>query len=87
MLSSLARKAMLVATTLDSIGGISCNPVQGGKPLTRFYTFALLEDTGICVVPGSGFGQKKNTHNLRITFVPQEEHMVCFVSLQSLLIY
>ena len=29
------------------------------------YCFQLLEETGICVVPGSGFGQREGTHHFR----------------------
>lgn len=43
-----------------------------------FYALALLEETGIVVVPGSGFGQKKDTWHFRTTFLPPEEEMeVC----------
>lgn len=34
------------------------------------YCLNLLEETGICVVPGSGFGQKPHTYHFRITFLP-----------------
>lgn len=34
-----------------------------------FYAMELLKATGICVVPGSGFGQKKNTLHFRTTFL------------------
>ncbi|KAL1230441.1 Alanine aminotransferase [Trichinella pseudospiralis] len=30
----------------------------------------LLESTGICVVPGSGFGQKEGTYHFRTTILP-----------------
>ncbi|CCE61263.1 hypothetical protein TPHA_0A01800 [Tetrapisispora phaffii CBS 4417] len=33
------------------------------------YCKELLEHTGICTVPGSGFGQKPNTYHLRTTFL------------------
>lgn len=35
----------------------------------EFYCFKLLDATGICVVPGSGFGQKEGTLHLRTTFL------------------
>ena len=35
----------------------------------EFYCHALLESTGICVVPGSGFGQEDGTWHLRTTFL------------------
>ena len=34
-----------------------------------FYCLRLLEATGICVVPGSGFGQKDGTWHFRTTFL------------------
>jgi alanine transaminase len=37
------------------------------------YCLSLLEDTGICVVPGSGFGQKPGTFHFRTTFLPPKE--------------
>ncbi|CAG8582525.1 1068_t:CDS:2 [Paraglomus brasilianum] len=39
----------------------------------EFYCLAMLDATGVCVVPGSGFGQKDNTWHFRSTFLPQEE--------------
>lgn len=33
-----------------------------------FYCMKLLEDTGICVVPGSGFGQREGTYHFRYHF-------------------
>ncbi|CAF3592617.1 unnamed protein product [Adineta steineri] len=39
-----------------------------------FYCFQLLEKTGICVVPGSGFKQQPNTYHFRITILsPTDE--------------
>lgn len=38
-----------------------------------FYAFELLENTGICVVPGSGFGQRPGTHHFRTTILPQPQ--------------
>lgn len=35
----------------------------------EFYAFRLLDATGICIVPGSGFGQKENTLHFRTTFL------------------
>merc|ERR1711971_248644 len=92
-LASLARRAELVATTLNTIPGFSCNTVQGamyafpqillpqkaveaavscGQFPDVFYAFQLLEATGICVIPGSGFGQAVGTYHFRTTILPQE---------------
>ena len=35
----------------------------------EFYCSRLLDATGVCVVPGSGFGQKEGTLHLRTTFL------------------
>ncbi|OXV10344.1 hypothetical protein Egran_01894 [Elaphomyces granulatus] len=35
----------------------------------EFYALRLLDATGICVVPGSGFGQKEGTLHFRTTFL------------------
>ncbi|XP_057664641.1 alanine aminotransferase 1 [Diorhabda carinulata] len=40
-----------------------------------FYAFELLESTGICIVPGSGFGQKPGTHHFRTTILPQPDKL------------
>lgn len=40
-----------------------------------FYCFQLLEETGICTVPGSGFGEKEGTYHFRITILPPLEKM------------
>ncbi|EER33515.1 hypothetical protein CTRG_02333 [Candida tropicalis MYA-3404] len=34
------------------------------------YCIELLENSGICCVPGNGFGQKEGTYHLRTTFLP-----------------
>lgn len=41
-----------------------------GLPVDELYCIKLLEQTGICCVPGSGFGQKPDTYHLRTTFLP-----------------
>ena len=39
------------------------------------YCLALLEETGICVVPGSGFGQEPGTLHFRTTFLPGQDEI------------
>uniref|UniRef100_A0AAG5DXC0 alanine transaminase n=1 Tax=Anopheles atroparvus TaxID=41427 RepID=A0AAG5DXC0_ANOAO len=46
-----------------------------GKPADTFYAFQLLEETGICIVPGSGFGQRPGTYHFRTTILPQPEKL------------
>ncbi|KAK7683595.1 hypothetical protein QCA50_013433 [Cerrena zonata] len=38
-----------------------------GKTPDTLYALELLDQTGICVVPGSGFGQKDGEHHYRLT--------------------
>lgn len=40
-----------------------------GRQTDEFYCLRLLDATGICVVPGSGFGQAPNTLHFRTTFL------------------
>ncbi|EGV64622.1 alanine transaminase [Yamadazyma tenuis] len=41
-----------------------------GVVVDELYCVELLESTGICCVPGSGFGQVPDTYHLRTTFLP-----------------
>ncbi|XP_040481951.1 alanine aminotransferase 1 isoform X2 [Ursus maritimus] len=40
-----------------------------------FFCMRLLEETGICVVPGSGFGQREGTYHFRMTILPPMEKL------------
>lgn len=40
-----------------------------------FYAMELLEKTGLCVVPGNGFGQRDGTYHIRITILPATEKL------------
>ncbi|XP_059528567.1 alanine aminotransferase 1 [Myotis daubentonii] len=40
-----------------------------------FFCLRLLEETGICVVPGSGFGQREGTYHFRMTILPAAEKL------------
>eukprot|EP00730_Choanoeca_flexa_P014224 TRINITY_DN6140_c0_g1_i2.p1 TRINITY_DN6140_c0_g1~~TRINITY_DN6140_c0_g1_i2.p1 ORF type:complete len:605 (+),score=96.85 TRINITY_DN6140_c0_g1_i2:193-1815(+) len=44
-----------------------------------FYCLRLLEETGLCVVPGSGFKQYPGTYHFRCTFLPQEDKIAPLV--------
>ncbi|ORY98002.1 pyridoxal phosphate-dependent transferase [Syncephalastrum racemosum] len=46
---------------------------EAGLAPDAFYAFEMLEKTGVCVVPGSGFGQEPGTLHFRSTFLPPEE--------------
>ncbi|OAV89730.1 hypothetical protein PTTG_28577 [Puccinia triticina 1-1 BBBD Race 1] len=50
---------------------------KAGLPVDEFYCMELLNKTGICIVPGSGFGQEPGTFHFRTTFLaPQVDHYV-----------
>ena len=49
---------------------------EAGVTPDFFYCDELLKGTGICVVPGSGFGEREGTFHYRITFLPPEEDIV-----------
>uniref|UniRef100_A0A7N6BHG2 alanine transaminase n=1 Tax=Anabas testudineus TaxID=64144 RepID=A0A7N6BHG2_ANATE len=95
-LSALAEKAKLTEQILNTVHGISCNPVQGamysfpriiipekavkeatdkGQQPDMFYCMKMLEETGICLVPGSGFGQKDGTYHFRMTILPPRDKL------------
>ncbi|KAF7266018.1 hypothetical protein GWI33_020618 [Rhynchophorus ferrugineus] len=46
-----------------------------GQQPDVFYAFELLENTGICIVPGSGFGQQPGTYHFRTTILPQPDKL------------
>jgi aspartate/methionine/tyrosine aminotransferase len=51
-----------------------------GKKPDDFYSLQLLESTGVCMVPGSGFGQLKDTYHVRCTFLPPESQFEAFIA-------
>ena len=78
---TLARRARLVEEGLNAVPGIRCNRVAGAMyafPQVTLpegmtddqYCLQLLEETGICVVPGTGFGQAPGTWHFRTTILP-----------------
>ncbi|KAK9694965.1 alanine transaminase [Basidiobolus ranarum] len=52
-----------------------------GKNVDDFYSLAMLNETGVCVVPGSGFGQEEGTTHFRATFLPAEHLFSEFIEL------
>ena len=48
---------------------IAAAEAAGRKP-DAFYAMEVLEQTGIVMVPGSGFGQVDGTWHFRTTFLP-----------------
>jgi len=86
ILGELKARAKLLAEGLNKIPGIECNAVAGAMyafpkitlPAGRTdddWALALLEATGICVVPGTGFGQVAGTAHFRTTILPPTEKL------------
>lgn len=53
---------------------IEAAKAKGQQP-DFFYAMELLESRGICIVPGSGFGQRPGTYHFRTTILPQPEKL------------
>ncbi|HEY9053248.1 MAG TPA: aminotransferase class I/II-fold pyridoxal phosphate-dependent enzyme [Rectinemataceae bacterium] len=86
ILEELARRARFLAEGLNAVPGYSCQPITGAMyafptvtlPPGRTdeeYCMALLESTGICVVPGTGFGQEPGSAHFRTTILPPSDQL------------
>ncbi|KAJ7050394.1 alanine aminotransferase [Mycena amicta] len=71
--AALASRTQIMAERLNALPGIEIPDKaikaarDAGKEPDAFYALALLDETGICVVPGSGFGQKEGEWHYRLT--------------------
>ena len=86
ILEEMKMRAVLLAEGLNKIDGISCNAIAGAMyafpritlpagVTDEEYCMALLEETGICVVPGSGFCQAEGTAHFRTTILPPTQKL------------
>lgn len=79
--AKVTRRRDIMMDELNKIDGISLV-----KPEGAFYAFPsidvkddnhfvseLIKETGVVVVPGSGFGQKPGSHHFRIVLLPDEQ--------------
>lgn len=82
MVEKLRQRRDLIVSLLNSFSNIRCFPPQGAfyafprLEITRSdqeFVAALIRETGVVVVPGSGFGQQPGTKHFRIVFLPPEE--------------
>ena len=84
IMAKLTSRRDLTVKMLNAIPGITC--VKPGGAFYAFpkvqlppgindekYVLDLLEETGVLVVYGSGFGQKDGTNHFRIVFLPDEQ--------------
>ncbi|MBI4463615.1 MAG: aminotransferase class I/II-fold pyridoxal phosphate-dependent enzyme [Acidobacteria bacterium] len=82
MVAKLRRRRELIVSLLNSVPNIRCS-----SPQAAFYAFPRLEisrsdqefvadlirQTGVLVVPGTGFGQQPGSKHFRLVFLPAEE--------------
>ncbi len=92
ILDEMKKRAIILAEGLNKIEGVTCNVIAGAMyafPNVKLpagksdfeYCMALLEETGICVVPGSGFGQAEGTFHFRTTILPPTDKIQKVVQL------
>jgi len=75
MSCQVAEGAMYAFPKIDlGPGAIKAAEAAGQAP-DLFYCLALLEETGICCVPGSGFAQVPGTYHFRTTFLPPADKL------------
>ncbi len=82
-MEKLTRRRDMTVEMLNAIPGISCVKPQGAfyaypkieltKTTDSQFVTELIKETGVVVVPGSGFGQKPGTSHFRVVFLPQDE--------------
>ncbi len=87
MMAKIQRRRDITFEMLNAIPGISC--VKPGGAFYAFpqiqlpegiddeqYVIGLLEETGVLVVYGKGFGQKPGTNHFRIVFLPDDDTLI-----------
>lgn len=80
-MDKLTRRRDMTVEMLNSIDGISCVKPEGAfyafpkleiKSEDSHFVSELIKETGVVVVPGSGFGQVPGTKHFRVVFLPPE---------------
>ncbi len=70
-----AEGALYAFPTITLPPGAVRAAAAAGKAPDVFYCLALLDETGVVVVPGSGFEQREGTFHFRCTILPPEADM------------
>ncbi|MCS7053912.1 MAG: aminotransferase class I/II-fold pyridoxal phosphate-dependent enzyme [Ignavibacterium sp.] len=82
VMNKLTKRRDLTVEMLNSIEGISCVKPEGAfyafpklnmKQPDSHFVAELIKETGVVVVPGSGFGQVPGTNHFRVVFLPNEQ--------------
>jgi len=81
-MQKLTRRRNMTVDMLNAIDGISCVKPEGAfyafpkldiKNSDNHFVSELIKETGVVVVPGTGFGQVEGTNHFRLVFLPPEE--------------
>ena len=81
----LIRRRDITVDMLNAIPGISCVKPQGAfyafprlhiKSPDNVFVSELIKETGVVVVPGSGFGEKPGTRHFRVVFLAPEPVLI-----------
>jgi alanine-synthesizing transaminase len=81
-MEKLTKRRDLTVEMLNAIPGISCIKPEGAfyafpqlqmKQPDAHFVAELIKETGVVVVPGSGFGQVPGTKHFRVVFLPNEQ--------------
>jgi alanine-synthesizing transaminase len=80
-MTKLTLRRDITVNMLNAIPGISCVKPEGAfyafprlhmKQSDSQFVHGLIKETGVVVVPGSGFGQVPGTQHFRVVFLPPE---------------
>ncbi|HKJ81375.1 MAG TPA: aminotransferase class I/II-fold pyridoxal phosphate-dependent enzyme [Ignavibacteriaceae bacterium] len=81
-MEKLTKRRDLTTEMLNAIPGISCVKPEGAfyaypqlhmEQKDSHFVAELIKETGVVVVPGSGFGQVPGTQHFRVVFLPNEQ--------------
>lgn len=81
-MKKLTKRRDLTVEMLNAIPGISCVKPEGAfyafprlemKQPDAHFVAELIKETGVVIVPGSGFGQVPGTKHFRVVFLPNEQ--------------
>ena len=81
-MQKLTRRRDMTVDMMNAIDGISCVKPEGAfyafpkleiKNSDNHFVSELIKETGVVVVPGTGFGQVPETAHMRLVFLPPEE--------------
>ncbi len=81
-MQKLTRRRDITVDMMNAIPGISCVKPEGAfyafpkleiKNSDNHFVAELIKETGVVVVPGTGFGQIPGTNHMRLVFLPPED--------------